>query len=120
MFENLTLGQIAGAIATIGIICAFLFKIFSAFNQIKENKEALANKADQSDVLALKESFVTLETAYKLQKEDLQKTVDETNAAVNLLCMALSALIDNQLTDNANKDELRLIKQRLDEKKEIV
>lgn len=111
MFENFTLGQIATSLATIGVICGFLYKIFSAFNQIKSNKD---------EVDKLKAKFKLMEEANKQQKEELLAKVEETNSAVNLLCMGLSALIDNELNENSNKDALRAIKQRLDEKKEIV
>mgnify|MGYP000987230606 CR=1 FL=1 len=45
--------------------------------------------------------------------------VEETNSAVNLLCSAISALIDNAIT-GGNIEQLKSIKIKLDEKKEIV
>lgn len=109
--ENWTLGQIATAITVVGVICGFLFKIFSVFNQVKQNKK---------DIDELNQLIEKLQDDNKTQKEDILNKVEETNTAVNLLCSAISAMIDNELNDNKNKDELRLIKQKLDEKKEIV
>lgn len=109
--ENWTLGQIATAITVIGVICGFLFKIFSVFNQVKQNKK---------DIEELNKTIEKLQDDNETQKKDILNKVEETNTAVNLLCSAISAMIDNELNDNKNKDELRLIKQKLDEKKEIV
>ena len=55
------------------------------------------------------------------QKSELIDKVEETNNAVNLICSAVSALIDDSLQDNQeSKRQLRDIKQKLDNKKEIV
>lgn len=109
--ENITLGQIAVGITTIGVICGFLFKIFSVFSQVKQNKKEIDD---------LKITITRLQDQNETQKEEILAKVEETNTAVNLLCSAISAMIDNELNDNKNKDELRNIKQKLDEKKEIV
>ena len=109
--ENITLGQIAVGITTIGVICAFLFKIFNVFSQVKQNKK---------EIDELKIIIKRLQDKNETQKEEILAKVEETNTAVNLLCSAISAMIDNELNDNKNKDELRNIKQKLDEKKEIV
>lgn len=110
-FNNITVGQIVVAITSIGIICAFLFKIFSLFNQVKENKKKIEE---------LEKEIKRVEENNKKQKDDLLSKVNETNTAVNLLCSAISAMIDNELDDDNNKDELRAIKKKLDEKKGIV
>lgn len=109
--ENITIGQIAVAITTIGVICGFLFKIFSVFTQVKENKKQIE---------LLGSVIQNVKDKNERQKEEILAKVDQTNTAVNLLCSAISAMIDNELNDNKNKDELRAIKQKLDEKKEIV
>lgn len=109
--ENITIGQIAVAITTIGVICGFLFKIFSVFTQVKENKKQIE---------LLGGVIQNVKDKNERQKEEILAKVDQTNTAVNLLCSAISAMIDNELNDNKNKDELRAIKQKLDEKKEIV
>ena len=111
MFANLTLGQIAEGIAVIGVIFGFLFKIFTLFSKVRQN---------ESDIKELKAEIEAQKTANKQQKEEILEKVEDTNSAVNLLCMGLSALIDNELNENSNKEALRSIKQRLDEKKEIV
>lgn len=111
MFQNITFAQAATDIGIIIVICGFLYKIFSAFNQIKENEGAIEK---------LKNKFKLMEEANKQQKEELIDKVEETNSAVNLLCLGVSALIDSELNENSNKDSLREIKKRLDEKKEIV
>lgn len=109
--ENWTLGQVATAITVVGVICAFLFKVFSVFNQVKQNKK---------EIEELKKTIENLKDENKTQKEEILAKVEETNTAVNLLCSAISAMIDNELNENKNKDELRNIKQKLDDKKEIV
>ena len=61
------------------------------------------------------------ETLQKQQKSELIDKVEETNNAVNLICSAVSALIDDSLQDNQeSKQRLRDIKNKLDNKKEIV
>ena len=110
-FNNITVGQIVVAIASIGAICAFLFKIFSLFTQVKQNKK---------DIEELRLEIERVKNENKKQKDDLLFKVNETNQAVNLLCSAISAMIDNELDDENNKEELRAIKKKLDEKKGIV
>lgn len=109
--ENITLSQLAILITTIGVICGFLFKVFSVFNQVKENQKQIQN---------LEVAIQDVKDKNEKQKEEIFNKVDQTNIAVNLLCSAISAMIDNQLNENKNLDELRIIKQKLDEKKEIV
>ena len=110
-FNNITIGQVVVALASIGAICAFLFKIFSLFAQVKENKK-------QIELLATVIQGVKKEN--EKQKGEILSTLGETNTAVNLLCSAISAMIDSELDDNNNKDELRAIKKELDKKKGIV
>lgn len=111
MFANLTLGQIAEGIAVIGVIFGFLFKVFTLFSKVREN---------EAKIKELQAAIEAQKKANEQQEKELVGKVEETNSAVNLLCMGLSALIDHELNENSNKDELRSIKQRLDEKKEIV
>ena len=110
-FTQLTLSQIATAITVVGVICGFLFKLFSIFTQVKNNK---------NDIEKFRSELTQVQYNNRTQKEELLRKVEQTNEAVNLLCSAISAMIDNELNDNKNKDELRVMKHRLDEKKEIV
>ena len=110
-FKQLTLSQIATAITVVGVICGFLFKLFSIFTQVKNNK---------NDIEKFRSELTQVQYNNRTQKEELLRKVEQTNEAVNLLCSAISAMIDNELNDNKNKDELRVMKHRLDEKKEIV
>ena len=110
-FSNITLGQIAVGITTIGIISAFLFKVFSAFSQIKENKRQIENLSKEIELV---------KDENEQQKKEILSKVNETNTAVNLLCSAISAMIDSELDNDNNKDELRAIKKELDKKKGIV
>lgn len=111
MFQNLTLGQIAADIAILIAIFAFLFKIFTLFSKVN---------AYEAQIKDLEAKIKAVEAANNSHKQELIEKVEETNSAVNLLCMGLSALIDNELNENPNKESLRSIKQKLDERKEIV
>ena len=110
-FNSLTIKDILTFIVGVGIICGFFYKLFSFFNQVNANKDNIErlNKKIQ-DIKEMKEA----------DREELIKKIDETNTAVNLLCSAISALIDNEITENGNLEELRRIKQKLDDKKELV
>ena len=110
-FSNITLGQVAVGITTIGVICAFLFKVFSFFNRVKELEKELA---------ALKAEIEEIKKNNEKQKNEILATVNKTNEAVNLLCSAISAMIDNELNENKNIDELESVKRQLDAKKGIV
>lgn len=110
-FENITIGQIVVAITSIGVICAFLFKIFSVINEVKENKKEIAN---------LKEELAEVRDENQKTKTEILSKVNQTNEAVNLLCSAISAMIDNELNENKNLDELENVKRQLDAKKAIV
>ena len=64
--------------------------------------------------------YVDLNKNNKNTNELIDK-VEETNNAVNLICSAVSALIDDSLLDNQeSKQRLREIKNKLDNRKEIV
>lgn len=110
-FNDISIGELVVAITSIGIICGFLFKVFNALNQINVNAKRIDNLSNEIDKVNNKN---------ERQKEEILSKVEQTNIAVNLLCSAISAMIDNELNDNKNKEELRKMKERLDEKKEIV
>ena len=62
-----------------------------------------------------------IENDRKIEKDQLIAKVEETNNAVNLLCLAVSALIDDSLLDNEeSKNRLKEIKRKLDSEKEII
>lgn len=111
-FEEINIGQIIGFITGTGIIAGFLFKIFSVFNQVNQNTKAIIQANGRIDELKQESTN---------QKSELVEKVEETNNAVNLICSAVSALIDDSLQDNQeSKKRLREIKDKLDNKKEIV
>lgn len=110
-FNNITIGEIVVAITAIGVVSGFLFKVFSALNQINENRK---------NIESLESRLEYIKSKNEKQKEELLDKVEHTNVAVNLLCSAISAMIDSELGDSNNKEELRAIKHKLDEKKEIV
>ena len=110
-FDNITIGQIVGAIVSIGVICTFFFKIFSLFSKVKENER---------EIQELKKRQEEMEEKTEKQKNEILSTVNKTNEAVNLLCSAISAMIDNELSENKNIDELESVKRQLDAKKGIV
>lgn len=111
MFENLTVAEIIAGITALGIIAGFFGKLFAQLYKIKTNAE---------DIIKLQHRVDRIETSRKDEKQELIKKVDSTNEAVNLLCNAISALIDNEISNGNNLDELKTIKKRLDDKKEIV
>ncbi len=53
------------------------------------------------------------------QKDEVIDKVEETNEAVNLLCNAISALLENAISGN-NIKELEEVKEKLDNKKGII
>lgn len=111
-FENISIGQIVTFITIVGVICGFAYKIFSFFNQVKQNKD---------DIKRINNKIEFIENDRKIEKDQLIGKVEETNKAVNLLCSAVSALIDDSILDNQeSKQQLKQIKQKLDNKKEIV
>jgi hypothetical protein len=110
--NNVSLGTICAGITTIGILSGFFGKFFSQIYKIKqlgEKQEKLEKRMDR------------YEENQDKQKSELIDKVEETNNAVNLICSAVSALIDNSLQDNQeSKQRLKEIKHKLDNKKEIV
>lgn len=110
--NNIALGEIVAGIATIGVLSGFFGKFFSQIYKIKQ----LGEKQEE-----LERRMNDFETLQKQQKSELIDKVEETNNAVNLICSAVSALIDDSLQDNQeSKQRLRDIKNKLDNKKEIV
>lgn len=111
-FNELSVGQIVTFITSTGIIAGFLFKIFLVFSQVKQNTQMVKRAHERID---------DFKKAQENQKSELIDKVEETNNAVNLICSAVSALIDDSLQDNQeSKKRLRDIKNKLDNKKEIV
>ena len=110
--NGITLGQIIGMVTAIGILSGFFGKFFAQMYKIKQ----LGEKQEK-----LEQRMNDFETLQKQQKSELIDKVEETNNAVNLICSAVSALIDDSLQDNQeSKQRLRDIKNKLDNKKEIV
>lgn len=110
-FSNITIGQIVAAITSFSVICVALFKLFTVFNQVKENKKEIEN---------LKKELNEVRDENQKTKDEILLKVNQTNEAVNLLCSAISAMIDNELNENKNIDELESVKKQLDAKKGIV
>lgn len=110
--NNISLGAIVAGIVAIGVLSGFFGKFFTQIYKIKqlgEKQEKLEQRMDD------------FETSQAKQKSELIDKVEETNNAVNLICSAVSALIDDSLQDNQeSKQRLREIKNKLDSKKEIV
>ncbi len=110
--NNIPLGVIISTIVAIGVVAGFFAKIFSQIYKIKTVEEKQ------------KELELRMNEYEKLQKEqktELVDKVEETNTAVNLICSAVSALIDDSLQNNdESKQRLKEIKNKLDNKKEIV
>ena len=110
--NSVTIGQIIAFITSVGILSGFFGKFFSQIYKIKQ----LSEKQNK-----LEERMNDFEKAQVQQKSELIDKVEETNNAVNLICSAVSALIDDSLLDNQeSKQQLREIKRKLDNKKEIV
>ena len=110
--NNITLGGIIAIVIAIGTLSGFFGKFFAQIYKIKQ----LGEKVEE-----LEKKMTDFETLQKQQKSELIDKVEETNTAVNLICSAVSALIDNSLQDNQeSKQRLRDIKNKLDNKKEIV
>lgn len=110
--NSITVGQIIAFITAVGILSGFFGKFFSQVYKIKQ----LGEKQDK-----LEKRMDNFEKMQVQQKSELIDKVEETNNAVNLICSAVSALIDDSLQDNQeSKQQLREIKRKLDNKKEIV
>lgn len=111
-FNTLTIGNVISFVTGTGIIAGFMYKIFSLFNQVKKNEISVQRCHERID---------NLKASSENQKSELIDKVEQTNDAVNLLCSAVSALIDDSLLDNnESKQQLREIKHKLDNKKEII
>lgn len=108
--NQINIGEIVTFIVVTGTIVGFGYKLYSFFNQVKENTKEINKTNKRMDALEINN---------KTEKDDLLLKVEETNSAVNLLCSAISALIDNAIT-GGNIEQLKSIKIKLDEKKEIV
>jgi tRNA(Ile)-lysidine synthase TilS/MesJ len=110
--NNITLGGIVAIVVAVGVLSGFFGKLFAQIYKIKQ----LGEKVEE-----LEKKMTDFETLQKQQKSELIDKVEETNNAVNLICSAVSALIDDSLQDNQeSKQRLRDIKNKLDNKKEIV
>lgn len=111
-FNSVSVGQIVVFITSTGVICGFLFKIFSLFSQVKQNTQMVKRAHERLDSFKKEQAD---------QKTELIDKVEQTNTAVNLICSAVSALIDDALQNNEeSKDQLRKMKHCLDNKKEII
>lgn len=109
---KITLAEIVAFIVAVGVLSGLFGKFFSQIYKIKNQDERIRKLEERMDENDVKQ---------KEQKNELLDKVEETNSAVNLLCSAISALIDNELNDNgASEEELKRIKQKLDDKKELV
>lgn len=108
---KITLAQISAFIVAVGVLSGLFGKFFSQIYKIKQLEERMKKT---------EERMGDYETTQKEQKNELLDKVEQTNSAVNLLCSAISALIDNELNDNGSAEELKRIKQKLDDKKELV
>ena len=108
---KITLAQISAFIVAVGVLSGLFGKFFSQIYKIKQLEERMKKTEERMD---------GYETTQKEQKHELLDKVEQTNSAVNLLCSAISALIDNELNDNGSAEELKRIKQKLDDKKELV
>ena len=108
---KITLAQISAFIVAVGVLSGLFGKFFSQIYKIKQLEERMKKTEERMD---------GYETTQKEQKNELLDKVEQTNSAVNLLCSAISALIDNELNDNGSAEELKRIKQKLDDNKELV
>lgn len=108
---KITLAQISAFIVAVGVLSGLFGKFFSQIYKIKQLEERMKKTEERMNAY---------ETTQKEQKNELLDKVEQTNSAVNLLCSAISALIDNELNDNGSTEELKRIKQKLDDKKELV
>ena len=112
-FNDLNVGDIVVFITAIGVICGFFYKVFSLFNKVNSAEKLAKDAHCRIDKIKLKQEE---------EKNELITKVEETNTAVNLLCRAVSALINCELNEDdiSNIEELKRIKQKLDDKKELV
>lgn len=110
--NDISIKELAFFISTIGVLCGVFYKLFSTLNDIRIAKKSAEDAHKRIDDLI---------TEQKTLKDELLTKVEETNCAVNLICKAVSALIHCQLVDDEiNVDELKRVKQQLDDKKELI
>lgn len=73
-------------------------------------------------------AIITLAAAYKIiypwlstnsRLIKVEKSTEDIKDAVNLLCEAMVALIDNRLTDN-NKDNLKAVKAKIEAERGLI
>ena len=95
---KITLAQISAFIVAVGVLSGLFGKFFSQIYKIKQLEERMKKTEERMD---------GYETTQKEQKNELLDKVEQTNSAVNLLCSAISALIDNELNDNGSAEELK-------------
>lgn len=112
-FNDITIGDIIVMITAMGVICGFFYKLFSVFNDIKNTKKSVERAHARIDEIKKEQ---------EVEKNEIISKVEETNTAVNLICRAVSALINCELNSNdvSNIEELKRVKQKLDDKKELV
>lgn len=108
--NTMPIGQLVTAIAIIGALSGAFYKVFSIISDVKYNKQSIQK---------LKAQIQAIEDEMKHQRDEVIDKVEETNEAVNLLCSAVSALLNNAISSD-NIDELKAVKQKLDSKKEII
>lgn len=108
--NTMPIGQLVTAIAIIGALSGAFYKVFSIISDVKYNKQSIQK---------LKVQIQAIEDEMKHQRDEVIDKVEETNEAVNLLCSAVSALLNNAISSD-NIDELKAVKQKLDSKKEII
>lgn len=104
MFENITIGELTVAMASLGVMAAFLYRIFSFFKQVTDNTAKITRMTERLDKVEIKA---------KTDKNEILDSLEETKT---LLCSGLSALVDSALNES-NQDELTKIKRQLDERK---
>lgn len=112
-FNELAIGDVVVLITSLGVICGFFYKVFSLFAKVNSTEKLAKDAHLRIDKIKLRQEE---------EKNELIMKVEETNIAVNLLCRAVSALINCELNEDdiSNIDELKRIKQKLDDKKELV
>lgn len=111
-FNSITIKEVVIFITAMCVIAGFCFKIFSFFQQVNTNTE---------NIKKLEEGLRVVRASQNDGKNELINKVNKTNEAVNLICCAVSALIEDALLDNQDsKNQLIEIKRKLDSSKEII
>lgn len=110
--NNVTVSEIVTLITVLGVISGFVFKIFSFFNMVNRT---------QDEIKKINVRIDFIENDRKIEKDQLIEKVEQTNTAVNLIYLAVSALIDDSISNNMeSKDRLKEIKKELDGNKGII